>query len=222
MFNSPPLKKIKEELCFILNKKNSSIEDKFDILLSTFEHKINRKLVRKNSKNMFMSINQGCISFGGYENTIIAFRETPSIFAIINDNIYKYFEDCKIQPLNKSTDEINKQKFDYFASISPEKIITNIIKYISELYYINFVSFSHFNRNCSYQVYDVYDKFKISNKSLEISNINYNILFNVQLDKKPITRKIFFATDYTFKFDIDKTYSIIDESTFGHLLIEEY
>lgn len=196
-------------MCFILNKKNSSIEDKFDILLSTFEHKINRKLVRKNSKFMVLKFRNNWFYL---DNELVL---NICVNLTVEDKLHKYFndiKDLKIQTLNKSTEEINKEKFNYFNSFPTEKIIEIIINYTIGLYHINFISFKPIKIEHHAEI--------LGFKCGHINNITYDILFNVQLDKKPISRKIYFTTNYVF--NIDKTYSIIDKSTFGHLLFEEY
>lgn len=203
-FNKPPLKKIKEAMSFSLNKKNSSIEDKMDILLSNFEHNNNRKIIKKHSKNMYMRIMDNVIYFNDEILWKIEHTKYYGIKYIFKDDINT---DCDLNNVNSYADCKNiGEKTNKQTELLNAKFITHIIKYISDKYFINFISFDHTEYKRNFGI---------------IQNIDYDILFNIQLDRKAISRNIFLYIG-RYNFNIDKTYSILDTTLYNHYLIEEY
>ena len=246
--NTQHIKKIKEEIIFVLNKKkDASIKDNIDLSLSEFEHKLNRKLIRKNSKNMYLSflpygfmlddkflIRVQNLTFDvlyndkhtfNYSNSNVLTNNSVNKIDIDNE-IYEYLKLDFYEKFH-SGDEINKQKIKYLIENFNDKMVNNILKYIFDKYFVNFISFKqvieveyyHSSFNPPQQKISVVNTCV---KSGNISNINYEFIINIQLNKKPIPRKIFFTPDIKFfNFDVTKTYSVLDESKFGHCLIEE-
>lgn len=252
IFDNPPLKLQSETLQFTLKNKISNIDDKFDILLYNFENKLNVQMIRKNSKNKYLKFNKFGMKFDDkiiwnlshhpnkqkpdytpyrqesfdYYQIADADIKNPPVFLkdflkyVIPDKIYSEISSV-------FSNDINLEIFKYASKNFSLNWITKTLQYIFDTNFVNFIKFDSSHKLKSSANADDYDKYSYMNDKLsdDYININYNFIINVQLDRKPVHRKIYLCHNIeTFSFDLTKEYIILDttiSTTFTHYIIEE-
>jgi hypothetical protein len=226
-----PLKNIKEKLIINLIKKSVGMEDKFDILLNNFEHKINQKIIKPMSKNTFVTfthsvhkVNNGSLTedITIKEGSQVFFRTNsdykgiPSI--ISNDFADLFFSDYIRNYINTkiNTQEIiNKEIFEYIKK-NLNLLVNKYLEHICNSYYLNFIDFTEF-----YNAVNV--NFVNMGHEPFVNNFYLSFMINTQLDKKPKQRKIHYSIGIEgFNFKNTKMYNILSKclSTYDILKVD--
>jgi len=244
---NPPLKTITESIEFKLHMKKESIDDKFDIITRNFDYKINRMLIRPNSRNMWLKpLGVGlCLDetilwqflssqYNGSSYTQEIHRRSTAHYykydvfsnkpdrakeCVFHESIINYLfpEDILSKKNIMTSDSYCEHLSKYFVSKTKatELFFKKTLQYIFDKYFVNFIRFIKVEKMDTQQK-------KNHDQIHDLDGIDYKILINVQLDKKPIKRTILFLDNIeNLVFDSMKTYSVLDISTYGHCIIEE-
>jgi hypothetical protein len=221
--NRSPLKNVKESLKIKLIKKSVGIEDKFDILLNNFEHKINQKIVRPMSKNTIVTFKHEVTkhSNGSILNEEITIFEGAQIFfrttskyqgdpPLISDDFADLFfsaaiNKCVVTKTN-AQEITNKVIFEYTKN-NLNLLINKYLEYFCNSHYLNFIDFTEF-----YNADNACSTGTGMGNEPTFNKFYLGLLINAQLDKKPKQRKIHYSDGISaFDFKNTKMYNILSK-----------